>query len=145
MTPRDRKRVREKASRVSAAKRPREELGTGDENPSWRVSLLDLTGPFGQSIDQVDAAEILKFLSEVEKLTWNEIQHRRSGHHHVEVRLISPAAQKRLKQRNIETDTLISLRVGAKKRIWGVREGSMLHLLWWDPQHKVYPTTPRNT
>ena len=146
MTPRDRKRVREKA-RVSAAKRPREGPGTGGENPSWRVSLLDLAGPFGQRIEQADATEILKFLSEIEKLTWNEIlRNRRSGgHHHVEVRLISPAARKHLMQRNIEADTLISLRVTAKKRLWGVREGSVLHLLWWDPQHEVYPTKLRNT
>ena len=63
----------------------------------------------------------------------------------MEVRLISPAAQKHLMQRNIETDTLISLRVTGKKRIWGVRDGSVLHLLWWDPQHEVYPTKPRHT
>lgn len=104
MTPRDRKRVREKA-RVSAAKRPREGRGTGGENPSWRVSLLDLAGPFGQRIERADATEILDFLSTLEKLTWDEIlKNRRSGgHHHVEVRRICSAARKRLNQLDIET------------------------------------------
>lgn len=106
-----------------------------------------MAGPFGQRVERADATEILDFLSTIEKLTWDEIlKNRRSGgHHHVEVRRICSAARKRLNQLDIETDTLISLRVTATKRIWGVREGSVLHLLWWDPGHDVYPATRRHT
>ena len=145
MTPRDRKIL--EGARVSKAKRPRTGPGTGRERPSWRVSLLDMDGPFGRPVERADPTEILDFLSTIEKLTWDDIlKNRRSGgHHHVEVRRICSAARKRLNQLNLEPDTLISLRVTATKRIWGVREGSVLHLLWWDPWHEVYPATQRHT
>ncbi len=45
----------------------------------------------------------------------------------------------------METDALVSLRLGAKKRIWGVLEGSVLYVLWWDPHHEVYPSKKRHT
>lgn len=146
MTPAKRKRVRETAQ-VSAAKRPREAIGTNSEKPTWGVSLLDQSGPFGRGISADDAAEILDFLPRMEKLTWNEVlkNRRDGGNHQVAVRLICSAAQKRLEQRGIETDALISLRVTGEKRIWGIRQGSVLHLLWWDPEHEVYPTKRRHT
>lgn len=148
MTPRNRrrKRVREGVP-VSAAKRPREGPGTGGEKPTWGVSLLDEAGPFGHGVSAVDAREILNFLPLMERLTWDEVlkNRRTGGHHHVAVDRISPTARRRLEQRGIRTDALVSLRVSGAKRIWGIRQGAVLHLLWWDPRHEVYPAKRRHT
>ena len=32
-----------------------------------------------------------------------------------------------------------------KKRVWGLREGAVLHLLWWDPDHEVWKTEMKRT
>jgi hypothetical protein len=32
--------------------------------------------------------------------------------------------------------------MGARERLWGFRRGSVFHVVWWDPDHKVCPTAP---
>ena len=149
MTPRNRgkKLVPPPAVPVRAGKHPREGRSTGGERPTWGVSQLDPAGPFGQIVDPKDVTEILDFLPKIEKLTWDEVlQHRRKGgHHQTEVRLICKEAQRRLKERGIYAKSLISLRLTGEKRLWGIREGAVFHVLWWDPDHRVYPTKKRHT
>lgn len=142
MTSRNRRQIREGAQ-VRSDKRPREGPGTGSERPSWRIKGVDLDGPFGQRVKEENVEEILKFLSEIEAKTWNEILKNRGpgGNHKIDARRICQDARKRLQDLNVEFDTLICLRMTAKKRIWGTRRGSVFYLLWWDPEHKVYPTT----
>ena len=142
------KKAKQKVAPIQASKKPRQSSGTSGETLSWGVSMLDRHGPFGHAISADDVAEILDFLKQIEKQTWNEVlkNRRDGGNHEVEVRLIQKAAQKRLKDRDLDDiDTLISLRMGAKKRIWGVRQGAVFRLLWWDPKHQVFPTEPRHT
>ncbi|WP_435212520.1 hypothetical protein [Streptomyces sp. bgisy034] len=31
------------------------------------------------------------------------------------------------------------------QRLYGFLEGNIFHVVWWDPDHEVYPTSPRNT
>ena len=40
---------------------------------------------------------------------------------------------------------LWSFRVNGEQRIWGLKFGPEFHVLWWDPHHRVYPSTLRNT
>jgi hypothetical protein len=42
-----------------------------------------------------------------------------------------------------DIDDLFSLHLGGKPRVWGVRDGSVLRLLWWDPEHEICPSLPR--
>jgi hypothetical protein len=45
-----------------------------------------------------------------------------------------------------DVDELFSLRMGgAKKRIYGIRDRGTLQVIWWDPEHEIYPTEPKNT
>jgi hypothetical protein len=56
------------------------------------------------------------------------------------------AAQKRLAERRLdevmEEQELFRFRVSATVRLWGFIKGSVFHVLWWDANHKVYPTGP---
>lgn len=91
--------------------------------------------------------KILQRLAEFDTRRWGEVEGTES--HQIDVTSIGAEAQKRLdsmghlKARQIET--LFSMRFGARERLWGVREGDTLHILWWDPEHEVYPTKPKNT
>lgn len=38
---------------------------------------------------------------------------------------------------------LFSLHIDGKTRIYGIRDGRALKLLWYDPDHTVYPMTKK--
>tara|TARA_R110002124_G_scaffold149220_1_gene315010 strand:- start:148910 stop:149386 length:477 start_codon:yes stop_codon:yes gene_type:complete len=42
-------------------------------------------------------------------------------------------------------DELITIRVTGKKRLWCLHNEHVLHMLWWDPDHKIYPSHKKNT
>ncbi|MNE91243.1 hypothetical protein D3C80_1888300 [compost metagenome] len=45
-------------------------------------------------------------------------------------------AKKRLEQLKVYADEIMSLRLDAGTRVYGIREGNCLQLLWFDPHHK---------
>ncbi|MDQ2731557.1 MAG: hypothetical protein M3Y56_07855, partial [Armatimonadota bacterium] len=66
--------------------------------------------------------------------------------HPVELGKLCKAAQDRLVEiRQDDAATLFSLRIGGQGRIWGVRDGPTLRILWWDPQHEVCPSLKKHT
>lgn len=40
---------------------------------------------------------------------------------------------------------LSRLRLGGKRRLYGFREDNVFYVLWWDPEHDVYPSPKKNT
>ena len=40
---------------------------------------------------------------------------------------------------------LFSLRISAKCRVWGILDGRVFKVLWYDPKHEVYPSTKGHT
>ncbi|MBX7259668.1 MAG: hypothetical protein K1Y02_25150 [Candidatus Hydrogenedentes bacterium] len=49
-------------------------------------------------------------------------------------------AQKRLSEiRQDDIDELFSFRIMKKKRLWGILDRHVFKILWWDPDHQVYP------
>lgn len=109
--------------------------------------------------DQIWCSEIKKFdkakplfvkainrLSEFEKRTWLEIEQDNSCSN-IEVSKLDNRAQKFIKKTPAfkDIDVLYHIRVDSTFRIWGKREQEVLHILWFDPDHKVYPTPMRHT
>ena len=58
-------------------------------------------------------------------------------------RRLSSEANRRLGKLGI--DEIVRIRVSAKGRLFALRDGDVFDLLWWDPEHQVYPTEPRRT
>jgi hypothetical protein len=55
-------------------------------------------------------------------------------------------AQRRLTEIDRDEQAqLFSIRIAAKKRIWGIRDIVILRLLWWDPNHEVCPSPKKHT
>ena len=110
--------------------------------------MFDPVGPFGESIDGATLLRLaMDFLPQIETMKWKEILKRsHSGsHQHYERDLICSEAKKRMIQRELDHDVLVSLRVKGSERLWGIRQGAVCYLLWWDPEHKVCPVTKSNT
>jgi len=115
----------------------------------WLFSCLDLDGPFGWNQLRTSKAEVAHTikdrLAHFESMTWGEILlEAKKQNHSIEVSKIIKEAQDRLIHLELnDVDQLISLRVGGAPRIWGLQKGEALAILWWDPEHKIYPTGKR--
>ena len=116
------------------------------QHPSWQISRVDEDGKWGWNSIGVDEfkSEILAKIKNFETITWAEILGDKN--HEVSISEISKDAKKRLAQLKLEDiESLVSLRLTGRKRIWGIRDVSVFKILWWDPEHEVYPSTLRGT
>lgn len=142
-----------------AAKVPRSAFASGDEKkprgnaprydgalPLWAFRIVDLGGPWcWTKIDGPTLGAVLERLKQLESMTWAEIEGG-TGSHYVDQGELSKEARDRLvKIEQDDTESLFSLRVSGKERIIGIRDGSVLRILWWDPEHQVYPSKKKHT
>ncbi len=123
-------------------------LPSSDSNHiSWRFSKVDRDGKWKCSLNALGedkTKEIIRKLKDFDSMTWGDFKGKRR--HSIPVNTISREAKKRLEdiQRD-DIDVLFSVGISGKERIWGVREGDVFSILWWDPEHEVYPSTLKNT
>lgn len=113
----------------------------------WRVGDLDWEGRWGWANVTADVifGAIIPKLHNYESMTWAELDGF-SGSHFVDLEKLCDHAQARL--RDLQKDEqagLFSVRVTGIMRVWGVRDGAILRVLWWDPEHTVCPSLKRGT
>jgi hypothetical protein len=97
---------------------------------------------FLKTTDHADLCAILSGLRRFEDRTWAEILGRRD--HLIKCGDIIAEAQKRLMElKQDDVDELLSLHLNSVQRIWGIPELPVVRLLWWDPEHKIFPSRPR--
>jgi len=121
---------------------------TNHLSPSWRVARLKLVSPHGwRDIVPSKLLEIRAKLANFESMTWNDILvTAKKRNHSVSVSRISNEAQNHLSSLNLfDVDEVISLHLTGTERIWGFRQGAVLQVLWWDPEHHVCPSLLKNT
>lgn len=96
-----------------------------------------MEGSWGwQNFNPREMQNLLQKIFDSQKLTWQ--QHREHGSHLVDVEKLVTEAQKRLKiLKQDDLAELYSLRLSGKKRIWSIKDGNVLWLLWWAPEHTV--------
>lgn len=89
---------------------------------------------------------LLHELCHLETMTWAELAKavgdKRSGnkHHLINITDCCKDAQTRLEElKQEDIDQLFSLRLTNKLRLFGIRNGRVLRLIWHDPDHSVYP------
>jgi len=121
-------------------------------HPAWRLFKLEMydrsSGEGRESFGWHEIARgklsgIRKSLQNFETMTWGEIG---NGSHCVSVDQLIPPARKRLEELKLDdVDHLFSLRVTGKERIWGIMDGAILNILWWDPRHKLCPAPKKHT
>lgn len=67
------------------------------------------------------------------------------GLKNIPVEHIIANAQRRLEAKNLDDASLWELHVNGEPRMWCIRNGEVLSLLWWDPNHEICPSHLRNT
>jgi hypothetical protein len=109
-----------------------------DKKPSWRFNQCDNEWwPFTkQNIGESFWDEIFPKLKNLETQTWNEILNiANKQNHFVKVDTLHSEAQKRLAQKQIEYDSIVSLRLNGTHRLYGYIVGSTFHIIWCDFNH----------
>jgi hypothetical protein len=113
--------------------------------PEFKAEQIDRNGPWGwDHFEPFEIQNVFQRIFESQKLTWQDLVN--NGSHLININSLCSEAQKRLNQiQKEDLDQLFSLRLTGPKRIWGIKEGAILWLLWWDPNHTVYPSAKKNT
>lgn len=130
----------------AADKRPRGEPPTVvRRTPLWAFRIVDVGGPWCWSaLGGSELAQVLQRLKQLESMSWAEIEG--PEHHFVDVPGCCKQARDRLRElRHDDVPALFSIRVTGRRRIYGVRNEHVLSLLWWDPEHQVYPSPKKHT
>jgi hypothetical protein len=118
------------------------------EHPAWRLGSIRMIEPFGwNTISRDDMGQVIGHFKSLESMTWADILVKAKTHnHHCDVEKMCKDAKACLEgDWQGGADEVLTLRLSNKKRVWGILEGSIVYLLWWDPEHDVYPTLKKNT
>ncbi len=121
--------------------------GNSHERVCWRFTHADRESQWGLQHLTTDMWHaILERLTHFETMTVQEL---RESSVYTEYDLpsrMTPASLRRLEEMNLGDMTKIGrFRVWKQPRLYGFMEGNVFHVLWWDPQHEIYPWEPRNT
>jgi hypothetical protein len=108
----------------------------------WRTGELDLGGRWGWRgvHDCLLHRYIIPKMHDLEGMTWAQVKSSTGSHEGVEVDKLVREARDRLADMAVEDDTLFSLRLSGKERVWGIRRQTQLFVLWWDPEHEICPS-----
>lgn len=146
-----------KQPKISSSSKPRDRevrIKNNPENyrikkPAWNVGLIDIECSWSfRNLNPVQFwDEIHSKLKNLETMTWQEIfdasggrSHGNNNHEIPICDLIAPA-RRRLKDLYLnDISHIFSLRLTGRQRIWGILEGHILKLLWFDPNHEICPS-----
>lgn len=118
------------------------------EKICWSFTILDYHGNHGWKDISFGGhkEQIFEKLACLETMSWAEIKNAKKQHHPVSREKLSKQAQQRLMElKQDDIDELFSLRLSGKERVYGVRDQRVLKLLWWDPNHEIYPSKKKHT
>ena len=127
--------------------------GYYDKYPRWMFQRCDFDHPkWGMTPNAGELTKVFKYLSNLENRKWGDILTDKSGrrnntrNHHIELSDILSEAQKRAVAINVdEFDTLCSIAVGGRERVWGYISDGVFYIIWFDMQHEIYPYEKQNT
>jgi hypothetical protein len=90
------------------------------------------------------SAEVLTRLGRFESMTWREIDGP-TGSHGVAFQSLIRNAQRLIEIEQDDAAEYFSLRINGPARVWGIRDGHTLKILWWDPEHEICPSKLKHT
>jgi len=141
---------REAGGVLPPGKKPRSVAGEDylRSSPVWSFALLDASGPFGwKQLKPGEFEELLERVRGWESMKWSEILIQGKRHNHpIKIGSFSKLARDRLAViGHDEAEELLSLRVNARTRVFGILVRGTFRVLWWDPGHQVCPAFMKHT
>jgi hypothetical protein len=114
---------------------------------AWQFHCMDIPhAKWGwHSVDLAVWRKILKQLQDFERMTWAAIKETAGGrtrgtnNHSLKITELNAAARARINELHLDQyDKIFSLRLGSKIRIYGVRDGRAMRLIWYDTHHGTF-------
>jgi hypothetical protein len=122
---------------------------TNKLKPVWSIVIFDRDGPWGKckfTDNEHLWMELFPKLRDYERMTWGEIYKDKDKNHSVLFGSLVKEARDRLTELKLDDiNELFRFRLSGKGRVWGIREGRVFKLLWWDPEHFVCPSILKHT
>ena len=141
-----------KALLGSVDRSPRFAADPSDTNrltPVLSIAIFDVDGPWGRDqIEQSGAlwSDVFPKLKNYESMTWGDILRDKHRNHAVPVdQLIKSARERLLGIKQNDVDELFRFRLSGEMRVWGIRDGRVFKILWWDPNHEICPSVLKHT
>lgn len=110
-----------------------------NSHPSWSFSMRDKENwPFSkEKIGEKIWDEIIPRLEGLESQTWNEVlqQNKKKNHSLSDSSNWNSVAKKILENINIERESIISLTISGKCRLYGYIDHAVFKILWYDDNH----------
>jgi hypothetical protein len=123
--------------------------GNSGQRLCWRFAHVDHDGPWGFSAADTEVfCAVLRKLAAFESMTVNELFHHgdEPGKEYELARLPNAEAVTRLEAAGLGDQTKIwRLRCKGTERLYGFLDGNIFHVVFWDPQHQIWPSTLRHT
>ena len=120
-----------------------------DKRLCWRFTHVDNDGPWGFGhLASSALCDLLTQFAKFESMTVNEAFHNGDypGKTYDLEALPTAEARERLEALNLADQTKIwRLRVGGTGRLYGFLTDNVFHVVFWDPEHAIWPSKLKNT
>lgn len=118
-----------------------------DKSIFWSFSSFDANIAFpGKNKPGCTFVEIAQAIKSIEMRTWNDILSHEDRDHEIEIYNIASFAQKRLQELSLDdVDGLWSFHLNGKIRLWGIKNQSLIRVIWLDPNHLICPSHKKHT
>lgn len=94
----------------------------------------------GGTSEPVSFVDVAKKLKEYSARTWHQIKADRARDHAAEPHKLCKEARDRLVEIQLDDiDELFRFRFTGPQRLWGCQCNQHFVVLWWDPDHQVWP------
>jgi hypothetical protein len=115
--------------------------------PVWRFADLDEEGSWPlSSIANGQLRQLLEKLQHFETMTLGELFSPSSVGKKYAVEDLPGQARTRLIDIGKDDETqVVRLRCGGRERLFGILREHVFHVLWWDPEHEVFPSKKKHT
>ena len=136
-----------KSQEVFTSKTPKSRPQQQVDTVVWSFVLLEEEGPFGWN-HCTSHEKYFKILIKKKHLgnmeCWSDIE--KAGSHAISCDKLCKEARDRLKEiKQDDIEELFSVRISGEERIFCIRDGNCLKVLWWDPNHQVCPSRLKHT
>jgi hypothetical protein len=118
-------------------------------HPAWRFSRSKKysSSKYGWTSLNGKLFYVVEKLHDLEVQTWADIFRDRKKHHSISVNDLIPEVQRLLHSNREDVDTVFSIHISSKERIFGIIEPGfgVLDIIWWDPEHEICPSQKKHT
>jgi hypothetical protein len=124
------------------------DAASSDARLCWRFTHVDHEGRWGfDTMESTVLCEVLRKLSDCESMTVTELRNTRRlfVEYDLPGRLCKEALDRLTAMRRDDMTKIQRLEFTGLQRLYGFLEGNVFHVVWWDPQHEVYPVKLKHT